>query len=80
MPNYGASYGGSAAAAFVGPGYGALHSAAQYQNLHQPLEREVYTEQVTVPQTVTRMVPQTTFQNKTVQVPAWHSPLNNYKY
>ena len=72
MPNYGASYRGS--------GYDALHSAAQYQNLQQPLEREVYTEQVNVPQTVTRMVPQTTLQNKTVKVHALRSYLNNYKY
>merc|ERR1719183_2710901 len=35
----------------------------------QQTERQVYTEQVTIPQQYTTMVPQTTYQNKTIQVP-----------
>jgi len=35
----------------------------------QPLDRQVYTEQISVPHTYTSMVPATTMQNRTVQVP-----------
>merc|ERR1712205_116367 len=37
--------------------------------VQQPREQQVYTEQVTIPQTYTTMVNQTTYQNKTIQVP-----------
>merc|ERR1711865_816297 len=45
------------------------YAMPQQQQQQQPVERQVYTEQVSVPRTYTQMVPQTSMQNRTIQVP-----------
>jgi hypothetical protein len=45
------------------------YAAPQMSYAAPQVDRQVYTEQVTVPQQVTSMVPQTTYQARTIQVP-----------
>ena len=58
------------ATGYPGYGYSAGYPVQGYaQYGQQPVERQVYTEQVTVPTQQTVMVPQTTYQAKVIQVP-----------
>lgn len=54
-------------AAYYSPPGAAVYGGPAYTS--EPVERQVIPEHVTVPQQVTSMVPQTTFQNKLIQVP-----------